>query len=132
MKSVLTNTSASQLNVRSGSASTGIAKLIYRLAAPRRWWTHSTARKVAQEIHNFFPRILAIRQLPSWGLFRLPRTPTGLPQNRFLQSCSEDILSLCKEHPWAGYLDAQIAAKSYAMGAAWAYNNFCKQKSKES
>jgi hypothetical protein len=121
---------AYQSNVRSGNVSSGIATLKHRFSAPFRWWPHSTARKVVQEICNLLPRIAASRQLPKWALFRLPQPPDGFPLNSFLQSCSEDIQSLRREHPWAGYLDAEIAAKAYAMGAAWASNNFDTGKSK--
>jgi hypothetical protein len=126
----LATTAGSGLNVHSDSVSSGIAKLKYRLGAPRRWWLHSIARKVAQQICKFPLRILATRQLPNWGLFHLPQTPDGLPPNSFLQSCSEDIQALCKEYPWADYLDAEIAAKSFALGAAWAHNNGDRERNK--
>jgi hypothetical protein len=128
----LANNPARKSNVRMGIADSAISKISYRRHALHRWWLHSTARKVAREFCNFPARILAIRQLPNWGLFRLPQTPAGLPQNRFLQSCSEDTLSLCREYPWATHLDAQMAAESYARGAAWAHSNFGKKSDKES
>ena len=112
------------------SARVSSATSLYQKSAFRRWWSHSTLRKLVQEIGKFPLRILASRQLPTWGLFRLPQTPSGLPQNSFLQSCSESTQLLCKEHPWAGFLDAQILAESYARGAAWAYSNFGTKTSK--
>jgi hypothetical protein len=100
----------------------------------RSWWTHSTLRKLAQEVGNFPRRILAIRQLPNWAHYRLPRTPDGLPPNSFLLSCSEHIQELRREFPWAGFLDAQILAKAYAEGARWAYGmrHSCNENGRES
>ena len=89
------------------------------------WWPHSTLRKMAMEIRNFPLRILASRQLPNWGLYRLPKTPEGLPPNSFLQSCSECIQGLQEEFPWVGYLDAEILARAYAEGSRWAFGNSC-------
>jgi len=117
---------------RSRTAKLSVSKLKYPFVALRAWWLHSILRKLEQEIGKFPLRILASRQLPTWGLYRLPQTPSGLPQNSFLQSCSESTQLLCKEHPWAGFLDAQILAESYARGAAWAYSNLGTKKSKES
>lgn len=132
MQTDLASNPVSPADARFGNAASLLARLTHLLRAPAQWWPHSTLRKLVQEICKFPLRILASRQLPTWGLFRLPQTPQGLPQNSFLKSCSESTQLLCKEHPWAGFLDAQILAESYARGAAWAYSNFGTQTNKES
>lgn len=114
----------SELNVPSRNPMASNAKLEHRPYALHRWWCHSTVRKLLKEIRSFPHRMLAIRQLPKWGLFRLPPAPEGLPQIDFLQSCNDCIQQLCKEQSWASYLDAQILAESYARGARWAIDNY--------
>lgn len=98
------------------------------------WWAHSILRKVAQELGNFPRRILAIRCLPTWALYRLPQTPAGLPANSFLQSCSDYIRAQRGEFRWVGYLDAQILGAAYDEGARWAYGigGSCNQTRKGS
>ena len=47
----------------------------------------------------------------------------GLPRGKFGLACNEDIQQLLADHPWASHLDGEIAAKAYALGAAWAVSN---------
>ncbi len=93
---------------------------------------HSAIRRAAHEVRNLPRRILANRELPNWGWYRLPPTPQGLPPNMFRQSCSEGIAKLREEYPWLGDLDSQILARAYAAGAAWVIGNFGTGKSKGS
>ena len=105
----------------------------FGIEAGRSWFgPYSAIRRAAREVCNLPRRIAANRELPNWAIYRLPPTPRGLPPNRFRQSCSEGIATLRKECPWAGDLDAQILAKAYAAGCAWAFDNFGTGKSKES
>lgn len=127
-----TSTLVSELRDRLRISTASNAMHAHRHNGLARWWSHSIARKLAEEIGSFPRRILAIRQLPSWGLYRLPLTPPGLPPNRFLQSCSECIQALRREFRWAGYLDAEIAARAYAEGARWAIDNSCTEIRRES
>jgi len=122
----------SELRDRLRTSTNASAKSEFRRNGLVRWWHHSTLRKVVDEIGKFPRRMVALRQLPNWALYRLPSTHSGLPPNSFLQSCSDCIQELRGEFPWAGYLDAQMLARAYAEGARWAYDNFCKETRKES
>jgi hypothetical protein len=98
------------------------------------WWPHSILRKLIKEIRSFPLRMAASLRLPKQALYRLPKTPQGLPPNSWLESCNVCIQELLEEFPWAGYLDAEILGRAYTEGSRWALDNLssCTEIYKES
>jgi hypothetical protein len=126
-------------NVRSGSASSPIAKLKYRFSAPVRWWQRSIVRIVAGELYRFPLRIRAI--LRTRNLRFGPEIPLGpkghfvehwLAGNTFLKPCSDYMQQLQRQDQWIGALDLQMVGQAYGAGAAWALDNACSGKDSES
>lgn len=106
------------------SSDGGLRNSKYRLACIRSRLANSLARKLVSEMCRFFPRILALRSLPTGTLYRCAPVPTMLGSKyKYGFESSEDIQRLLADHPWAGDLDAEIAGKAYALGAAWALGN---------
>lgn len=102
----------------------GLRNSKYRLACIRYHLANSLAIKLVSELCRFFPRILALRSLPTGTLYRCAPVPTMLGSKyKYGFESSEDIQRLLADHPWAGDLDAEIAGKAYALGAAWALGN---------
>ena len=99
-----------ELSIRPGSASLSFAKS---------WWCRSVLRRVAEELRNFPFRIVATCKRPNLFGARLPRIPANLSPNTFRQSCSENMLKLREEYPWAGWLDLEMAGEAFAAGAAY-------------
>jgi len=112
-------------DVPPGTCSSPNSKLRYRLSAPLRWWSHSIARRLADEIRTFPLRILASIRAPyprqTVRLERPNLSGCGRDASRlastYLHSCSEDMRNLRQMYRWAGILDLQMAAEAYRMGA---------------
>lgn len=126
-------------NVPPGTSSAPIAKAVYRLCAPLRWWSESIVRIVALEICNLPRRIQACLREPHlrYGApLELPCPAdcvwddSGL-ESKFLHSCMNDMQKLSLEHRWAGNLERRMAAQAYALGAEWALCNSCNRVSGE-
>jgi hypothetical protein len=133
---VITATVGEEWNVPAGSASSGLAKLLYRLSGPRRWWQGSISRIVVQEIGGFPLRILAALRTPHlrFGYTLLSHSENHsmeklnfLEQSKYVRTCRNDMQRLQENHQWVGLLDLQIAAQAHRAGASWAIDNFCKR-----
>jgi hypothetical protein len=119
-------------DVPAGNASRLLAKVLYRLSVPLRWYRHSIVRRVAEEVRNFPRRIAAVLAKPflAWGP-TIPLCPVGdSPENfcevnSWLLACSDDIRQLSNEYPWLGALDFEACFQSYALGAGWYRDNRC-------
>jgi hypothetical protein len=129
------NSGEGLLRVPAGSASHPKAKFLYRLRAPRRWWLHSTLRRVLEEFYNLPRRIVAVLNEPSLAAGpTIPLCPDGnspgnfYEVNNWLHACNENIQRLQNQHPWIGALDFQICAQAFALGAGWGGRNACTKK----
>ena len=131
--------SASQLNVRPGTASAPKAKWLYRLRAPARWWSVSIVRTTVIELYRLVLRIREYSHVPLLRRGFPIATPdlsdcagdVSCAENRFLRSCSEDMQHLRTVNRWAGNLDLRMAAQSYLLGAEAASRSFCSAKHNE-
>jgi hypothetical protein len=124
-------------NVQRDSVNRRTSKMRSRLISLRQSWRWSLPRIVVHEIYSLPCRISAILAAPS--LRYGPEIPRGMldrskesfdRENRFQLSCIESMEQLQSENRWAGYLEMQMAAKSFQRGALWAYRNFCSETEK--
>jgi hypothetical protein len=93
-------------------------------------WRCSLARIVLGECYRFPLRILAILRTSESALG--PVVPLTLwdhsrarlyPPSNFSLACIDHIQRLQNEAPWAGYLEAQLLARAFQMGARWGASN---------
>lgn len=98
------------------------------LQSQRGWYRASLARTLAKEIRSLLCRIRELRrdQLDHRGVVINPLHQTRashLVRQHAIDSCSEDMHSLCVHRPHMTPVDYELFAEAWALGACWAFHN---------
>jgi hypothetical protein len=131
---------AEEWDAPSGTSSAPIAKCLYRLCAPLRWWKRSTARIVVSEIYTLPHRISATRDL--WSLSN--RSPVGErvylavherenpeTESRFLDAYIEGMELLLGKDQWFGAVEIEIYDRAFRAGAQFLLDSSGTRSSNE-
>jgi hypothetical protein len=109
-----------------GIATRPIARFLYRLSAPVRWWKGTIAHMLVLEIRSLPRRISDLRQEESFPLdfVRLPRDPR--PNHSVLpiaDACSVDIEKLRQSTGCMFPLGMNLYSRAFGEGALWMLRN---------
>jgi hypothetical protein len=121
---VLEQRSAPVFCVRPGKLSSPISKFLYRLCAPLRWWSHSTARIVVHTLRTLPLRIAATRKARRDFLEGLPLQSYPTPacmeslyeESMLPHFCMTDMEKLSMERKFFEDLDQQTFVLGFRAG----------------
>lgn len=124
----------SKLRVPAGSVNRPISKILYRLAAPFRWYQRTIAHILVLEIRSLVPRIRESRQDKWWSAGSVPVFPDPRPGYHpavaIARACSRDMEQLQLEYGGNFPLGLRLYARGFSRGASWMLRS-CTERSPE-